>query len=195
MCKAVAPGAASESSSRALQKVSSEPTLGKQSLRLTSPALLRGVPLKYVVRVGVDWHNTVEIGGHVPGANLTALQRLVDANVGVNLLSYIGRGSKARRDQYYEAAHQLPMANRFERIADCAAKTGPYGKVSLYRGWAVQVAFDDNKEVCQEAFGSKMMVWPINARFEKHEWFAQEGFRPCGTFAIAVHQFLEDHIR
>ena len=82
------------------------------------------------------------------------------------------------------------MVSLFERVRDCTQKTGSQGKVALFKSWGVKIVFDDNKEVCQEAMENGMQVWPITTPHENHQWFADLGFRPSRTFAIAVGEFL-----
>ena len=142
------------------------------------------------LKVGVDWHNTVEIRGQVPPANILALQRLVDAGVAVYMLSYIGKDNSQRRREYYNQALALPMVSKFDRVTDCTAKTGPDGKVALYRSWRVKALFDDNKDVCWEGMNSGIQVFPITTPHEDHQWFFHEGFRPFRTFADAVGYYL-----
>ena len=176
------------SSSAALQKAE-QPPLQKQMPLVKVFGFV--LPPRPRVRVGVDWHNTVEVGGEVPPANLRALQLLVDAGVAVFMLSFIGRNSKERRDEYYRLALSLPMVADFDRVCDCSEKTGRGGKVELYKSWGVTTLFDDNRQICEEGFRNRIQVFPITTPHEKHQWFFDEGFRPYRTFAVAVGDFLD----
>ena len=145
---------------------------------------------KPLVRIGIDWHNTLEVRGQVSVATLDALNRLLDAGFHLSILSYIGKDSPERRATFYNQALALPMVGRFERVTDCISKVGKDGKVTLYKQWGISIMFDDNKEVCQEGMDNGLMVFPITTHWETHQWFYDLGFRPARTFAIAVGEFF-----
>ena len=164
----------------------------------STSALQKVVPLskampkpQFKVLVGVDWHNCLEVHGQVGFANQQALQRLVHNDIGIVILSYIGQNSNVRRDLFYQEVLNLPMVSKFHKVADCKHKCGRGGKVALYKDWGVSTLFDDNKEICQEGFGRGIQVFPITTKWESHQWFFEEGFRPYHTFAIAAKAFLD----
>ena len=162
------------------------------------PALQKAMPVpkagqRTLDRIGIDWHNTLEVQGSVSEPNMARLQELCDAGYRISILSYIGTGgrySDQRRTDFYNDALNLPMVGSFERVIHCDKKVGPGGKVSLFKRWGVKVIFDDNKEICQEAMDNGIQVWPIKTPHETHQWFADLGYRPSKTFAQAVAEYL-----
>jgi hypothetical protein len=148
------------------------------------------------MKIAVDWHNTLEVRGQVPEANLVALERLINSGYQVSILSFIGVDSHDRRQEFYRQALALRCAGKLERVADCTKKTGPEGKVlGNFKKWGIQVCFDDNKEVLQEAMANRIAAYAITTRYENHQWFFDEGFRPARTFADAVQEFLHQQNR
>ena len=141
------------------------------------------------MHVGVDWHNTLQVGegdNTVPTYNLIALEKLINNGFKVTILSYC---FEKREAQVMDAAKKLRCAHSLESIQCCRMKTGVMGKTWLFKAYGITACFDDNRHVCQEALAKGLDTYPIMVQSqENHSWFRER--RPYTTFASAVEDFL-----
>ena len=138
-------------------------------------------------KVMVDWHNCLEVRGHV---DEVSLKKLLDAGVDVSILSWCYRN---RAREVKTLAKGLEDAHRLSRIETTEIRTKRGGKVDLCEGWSIDVMFDDAEDICQEAYKAGMHVYPICTWKEHHDWFSEKGFQPYRSFAEAVDEFLKTY--
>jgi len=150
-------------------------------------------PEKDPMKVGLDWHNTLEKGGnnYIPQGIMEALEKLLAKGFKVYLLSYCF----AKREQsFLQAAWSLPCFGKLAEITTCRKKTGVLGKTWLYKAWGVSHVFDDSADICKEALVKGLQVYPITTFREDHGWYddpLQKG--PFGSFRFAAAALLPAH--
>ena len=172
-------------------KVSSDESIiiGQQLFDLSSfaGAEAKAEEIKQLLypKVGIDWHNCLEVQGYV---DEQSLEKLLDVGVECNLLSYCFKNTAVK---FIERANQMRCALELKRIETTEKRTGPGGKVDLYDSWCVDVCFDDAEDICKEAYNKGMQVFPICTKYVHHQWFIDEGHKPYPSFAHAVDHFLE----
>ena len=142
------------------------------------------------VEVGIDWHNTLEVVGRVPQWNTDAIMELRKRGVGVNILSFMGRDSHWRRQEFYKQSMAWVGAGECNRIMDCTSKVGEGGKLELYKQWGVSAVFDDSDAVCKECVKGGFAVFPIRTRYEKHAWATELGMQTYESLAEAIQHYL-----
>jgi hypothetical protein len=138
-------------------------------------------------KVGIDWHNTLEVNGVVDEASL---ERLIRKGVQCSILSYC---FKKRARTFIEQANSLRSSIDLERIEVTEARTGPGGKCDLYEQWCVDVLFDDAQDICQEGLEKGLHVYPICTQFNHHQWYKDLGHQPYASFAEAVDDFFRTY--
>lgn len=138
-------------------------------------------------KVCVDWHNTLEVGGSVPAENLEALIQLHEAGYKIIICSwcFVKRDKEVRAGA---ARLKGPWGNL--EVHTTQIRTGPGGKADLAKGWGCTVIFDDAADICEECVNEGLLTYPINSKYEKHQWAIQEDRDRYDSFAQAVENFL-----
>ena len=139
-------------------------------------------------KVMVDFHNTLEVGNVIPAANHAAVDKLLQAQHPVTICSWCFQ----KRER--EVMATLKGQTWFGELEDAFCiqqRTGHGGKVTICLASGIQVLMDDAPDICKEAFEKGLGVYPIQTRFEKHQWWEAIGRTAYPTLADAVKAFLE----
>ena len=125
--------------------------------------------------VACDWFKTIEM---VDGSWETkGLQKLVDHDIKVRVLSFAGRAQGAK---VLQKAGQLKQEGLVHYATIVGEKTGSYGKAASMERWGIHTLFDDSQEVIDEVKSYGYTCYHINKK--------------CGYASLeeAVDQFLWD---
>jgi hypothetical protein len=139
------------------------------------------------IHIGMDWHNCLEKGGWVPEEHVAMLHEMWNKGFRISLCSFMG---KSWTTSWYNQVLALPYVSQFRGIHDTQAKSGSRGKCYLYKTLGIKIAVDDSKEVMQECFERGLDVYPVCTKWENHEWYRQEGFRPYHSFIDACQGIM-----
>ena len=109
--------------------------------------------------MAIDWHHTLEVDEVVTGANLRSLEALRSQGYQVFLLSFCGH---VRKLEVQARLDKLPF--KFDQVAFTSSRTGAKGKAEWMMRNSVGHIFDDNNDICQEAFSKGLSVDDFPAR-------------------------------
>ena len=142
---------------------------------------------KTLGKVCVDWHNTLEKDGEVPLQNFGALVKLYEIGYEIVICSWCFKDRAKEVKKHVEA-----LKGPWERLEvyTTEKRTGPGGKVDLAKGWKCKAIFDDAADICQESVRYCIPAFPINTKWEKHQWTLEKGMVSFPTFSEAVEAFL-----
>ena len=134
------------------------------------------------MRVCIHYHQCLEVNNSIPGANVRAVQALVQKGYQVFLRSFaFAKREKEVRNNL--AKVDIPWtALKFTR-----ARCGPEGKAAWLEKNNIGHLFDDNREILEEAESKGIEVWPIVTKWQEHWWT----HRRFGTLWKAIEFFLQ----
>ena len=134
------------------------------------------------MRVCIDYHQCLEVNNSIPGANVRAVQALVQKGYQVFLCSFaFAKREKEVRNNL--AKVDIPWtALKFTR-----ARCGPEGKAAWLEKNNIGHLFGDNREILEEAESKGIEVWPIVTKWQEHWWT----HRRFGTLWKAIEFFLQ----
>ena len=128
--------------------------------------------------VAVDWFQTIEIS---EGQwDTFALELLAKAGVKVWVVSFAG---KVQGHRVFAKCKDLEKQGLVQHTTITAAKVGRQGKVAVIKNndWGIKHLFDDNWDICQEAWDNNLTAYHISRKW---------GYP---SLTKAVEAFLADH--
>ena len=134
------------------------------------------------MRVAIDYHQTLEVFNSIPGANVRAVQALVDAGYQVFLCSF----AYPKREQEVRD-HLAKVDIDWTALKFTRQRCGPEGKAAWLEKNGIGHLFDDNREICEEAMAYGIQVWPIITKWQPHAWCHLK----FGNLWKAIHHFLQ----
>ena len=137
--------------------------------------------------IGMDWHKCLEEGGWVPPEHVAMLHELWDKGFKISLCSYMG---KSWTTSWYQEVLALPYVSKFAGIHDTQQRDGTRGKCYLYKTLGIKIAVDDSAEIMKECLERGLDVYPVQTKWEKHQWYYDEGFRPYQNFLDACRAIM-----
>jgi hypothetical protein len=157
--------------------------------RMLQAAEEEEVPLVNL-KLGLDWHNVIEVRGRIPQQHHDCITDLLDKGVEVTVLSH---GGYARNQDTNAWAEQLPYFKRLKRVAFTGNRVKRGGKAELCRNWGIRAFVDDNAEILQEMLKTGMVIYPISTWWERHDWARALNIRVYTDLPSAVQAYKETY--
>ena len=141
-------------------------------------------------RIMVDYHNTLETGNSITNCNEQALLKLLQEGYQVCICSYAFRN---RAQEVRDTLSNYPWMEQVWKLIFTEHRVKhPQAKSSICKAWAIGTLFDDSWDILEDALEKGVSCYPIQTKWEKHQWFTRYGTGegPWPTFADAVDAFL-----
>ena len=154
-----------------------------------APAKVEKAPAK----VMVDFHNVLEVDGHIPQQNIDAVFSLLGKGVAVVVCSF---AFPRREREVMATLATMPWFDALEKAFCIRERTGRWGKSSWALHLGCTALFDDGADICSEAAFWKLDTYPICTHKEKHHWCRKPHPTPLETFQTfkdAVDRYLEKY--
>jgi hypothetical protein len=157
--------------------------------RMLQAAQEEEVPLVNL-KLGLDWHNVIEVRGRIPQQHHDCITDLLAKGVEISILSY---GGAARNQDTNAWAETLPYFKRLRRVSFTETRLKTGGKADLCRQWGIRAFIDDSKDILQEMLKTGMVIYPISTYFERHQWARDMNIRVYRDLPSAVKAYKETY--
>jgi hypothetical protein len=157
--------------------------------RMLQAAEEEEVPLVNL-KLGMDWHNCIEIRGVIPQQHHDCITDLLAKGVELSVLSYGGPGRNQETNAWAET---LPYFKRLKRVSFTETRLRAGGKTDLCRRWGIRAFIDDSKDILQEMLKDGMVIYPICTYFERHQWARDMNLRVYRDLPSAVKAYKETY--
>ena len=127
-------------------------------------------------KIGVDWHNVVEIEDCIVENSLDALARLEKAGWDITIISYAG---PQRGREVLKKISKLGSVSRNWGRHITPQRVGKGGKAELCLEKGIQYMMDDSAQILQDCQKKGIKILPIMTKFESHGWHEGKNFKSC----------------
>lgn len=127
-------------------------------------------------KIGVDWHNVIEIEDCIHENAVHALARLEQSGWEITIISFAG---PRRGREVLTKISRLGTVSRNWGRHITSERVGPEGKAELCLEKGIQYMMDDSSQILKECLKKGIKILPIMTKFENHGWHEGKRFKSC----------------